>query len=678
MAEAQAEKREEVAAFPFFLDVKTEMQEELPTELLTERKMARAFHLLFFSMPLLRRLRLTPLVLLLFFPLASPEEDRQVRAQFEAYPYPPLGEGGAGGRDVLNSPSHLIEISHYLWGGRLDYCSRPIRILVAGGGTGGKTMQLARQLLDMGHPNAELVHLDLSSASLRIAEDEARKRGLLQKTTATAAADRGLNLRFVRSSILDAPDLGLGQFDYIDCLGVLNTLEVPWHGLAALKKMLRPGHGGMGIMVYGAYGRTGLYDLQELLRLVARALDKRRRVGAAPVSTARKIALAKTLLDQLPPSHRLRVDPWRYEALKSSLDQTGDVGVVDTLLPARDTAFTVPEVLAMVDAAELELASFVQPLAYRPETYLRKTAAQDSGDLLQTFHRARLGVREAAEAAELLAGTTMFHHFFYLRLPQMRGRGASSSSSSAWVSREAGGAAGSSSAAGEAKAEKGDQEGEEQLEEQGEKGGEGGGGGGGETFLPTRIASPRDVDLIPVPLFFHGMLLGRLLNGTRWLPWQIHQLELLVPLPALAAPIVALIDGTRTIRGIYDALTDQRNARFHVAGRSASSSGGGGGGASDGGNSDDAVWHEQWAAASKLSWKEFRTQFRALFSSLSGINKLYLSRRPVRIWSDHGASDDPKLYVANPRPPNHYHAPVSCSRKLLQPRSDGRPQKLEL
>ena len=87
---------------------------------------------------------------------------------------------------------------------------------------------------------------------------------------------------------------------------------------------------------------------------------------------------------------------------------------------------------------------------------------------------------------------------------------------------------------------------------------------------------------------------------------------------------------------------------------------------------------KQWAAASKLSWKEFRTQFRALFSSLSGINKLYLSRRPVRIWSDHGASDDPKLYVANPRPPNHYHAPVSCSRKLLQPRSDGRPQKLEL
>ena len=62
--------------------------------------------------------------------------------------------------------------------------------------------------------------------------------------------------------------LGLGPFDYIDCCGVLHHLPDPAAGVEALLSVLAPG-GGMGLMVYAPYGRTGIYMLQEGLRLLA-------------------------------------------------------------------------------------------------------------------------------------------------------------------------------------------------------------------------------------------------------------------------------------------------------------------------------------------------------------------------------------------------------------------------
>ena len=82
--------------------------------------------------------------------------------------------------------------------------------------------------------------------------------------------------------------------------------------------------------------------------------------------------IGRHLLDHLPLTHRLRADTWRWESLKASLDATGDVGIVDTLLPAVDHAFTVKEVTTMVRQASLDLVTFIQPAAYRPETYVQK------------------------------------------------------------------------------------------------------------------------------------------------------------------------------------------------------------------------------------------------------------------------------------------------------------------
>ncbi len=71
---------------------------------------------------------------------------------------------------------------------------------------------------------------------------------------------------------------GLGPFDYIDCCGVLHHLPDPAAGLRALLSVLAPG-GGLGLMVYAPHGRTGVYMLQDALRLLAPAEHARGPAG---------------------------------------------------------------------------------------------------------------------------------------------------------------------------------------------------------------------------------------------------------------------------------------------------------------------------------------------------------------------------------------------------------------
>ena len=68
-----------------------------------------------------------------------------VREQYEAYPYPERNPKDEKSRLITGSPSHPLEMDHYLWGGARDW-SKPLRALVAGGGTGDGLVQLAATL----------------------------------------------------------------------------------------------------------------------------------------------------------------------------------------------------------------------------------------------------------------------------------------------------------------------------------------------------------------------------------------------------------------------------------------------------------------------------------------------------------------------------------------------------
>jgi len=292
-----------------------------------------------------------------------------VKRQYEAYPYPARDAADEAKRLILGTPSNPLEIDHFFHGGARDW-SQPLRVLVAGGGTGDALIMLAQRLADVGCP-AEITYLDMSAASREIAEARARARGLT-------------SIAFLTGDLLTAPELG--PFDYIDCCGVLHHLPDPQAGFDALSAALGP-DGGMGLMVYAPLGRTGVYPLQEALRALC-----------GEDEPERQVALAKKLLAGLPPTNWLT----RNEIVVDH--KNNDAGLYDLLLHSRDRPYFVGELRDAVEAAGLQLVAFPEAARYMPETYLRDP------DLLARAKR--LDTWEQAALAERLAGNIKLHNVY--------------------------------------------------------------------------------------------------------------------------------------------------------------------------------------------------------------------------------------------------------------------------
>ena len=257
-----------------------------------------------------------------------------VSAQYEAFPYPARDPADEAKRLITGSPSHPLEIDHFLFGGARDW-SRPLRALVAGGGTGDALIQLAQVLTSAGRPY-DITYVDLSVASRRIAEARAQARGLT-------------GITFVTGSLLDAPDLG--RFDYIDCCGVLHHLPDPQAGFDALGRALTP-TGGIGLMVYAPFGRSGVYPLQEAFGTVL--------AGSAPDRLRR----AKAIFDRIPDGH-----PFKRNTQLSD-HRASDAGFYDLLLHSQDRPYRIGELLAVLDRAGLVMTGTPQAHLYDPTPIL--------------------------------------------------------------------------------------------------------------------------------------------------------------------------------------------------------------------------------------------------------------------------------------------------------------------
>jgi len=300
----------------------------------------------------------------------------RVRAQYEALPYPARDPREEALRLITGTPSHVLEINHYLFAGRLNF-ARPFRALVAGGGTGDACIMMAQQLADRQSP-AEVVYLDLSSASRAICEARAKARGLR-------------NIRYETGSLLDLPTMGLGSFDYIDCTGVLHHLPDPAVGLATLAASLKP-EGGMGVMLYGEYGRNGVYPMQEMLRVLA----------PESMATEDRIAMTKRLIRFLPTTNLFRRNPYIGDHITG-----GNSGVYDLLLHSCDRAFTVPQIGDLASGAGLRIVAFLEPVRYEPATYM--------SDPMIARQLSSLPLLERAAFAERLAGNLRTHVFYATR-----------------------------------------------------------------------------------------------------------------------------------------------------------------------------------------------------------------------------------------------------------------------
>jgi hypothetical protein len=158
----------------------------------------------------------------------------------------------------------------------------------------------------------------------------------------------------VTGAIEDIDRLCPGPYDYMDCCGVPHHLADPEAGLRSLVAELTDG-GGMGLMVYGALGRRGVYDIQQSMKLLADGLDD----GA-------RLDMARRLLDGLPQSHWLRRNPFVGDHF-----QGGVAGLYDLLLHPRDRAYTIPGLLAFLAAGGAWSVALVAPAHYDPRNYLR-------------------------------------------------------------------------------------------------------------------------------------------------------------------------------------------------------------------------------------------------------------------------------------------------------------------
>jgi SAM-dependent methyltransferase len=409
-----------------------------------------------------------------------------LRDQYEHYPYPPRDPADEAKRLITGSPSHIVEIEHHILGGRRDR-SKPFRVLVAGGGTGDATVMLASQHAAAGI-DTEIVHLDISAASSAIA----RARIDARKLT---------NTRFVQGAIEDLPTLNLGEFDYIDCCGVLHHLEDPVAGLRVIRSVLKP-DGGLGMMVYAPLGRTGVYHAQAMLQMIA---------GTAP--DPERIAAARDLLGELPASNWLKRNPYVGDHV-----DLGDSGIYDLLLHRRDRAYSVPELAELIQQGGMRPVNFIEPTRYDPNFYFSDP---------KMIERVRgLNRMQRAAFAELLAGNMKTHILYAIR----------------------------------------------------------------DDNRASTLAMPETPETVPVLRDDDGPSLAALIKPGMSLKIDMDGVKLSLPLPDLAAPILAQIDGNRSLASIHSALESGLDAA--------------------------------------PDWETFKTQFDQLYSSFYGLSRMFL-RKPA-------------------------------------------------
>ncbi len=281
---------------------------------------------------------------------------------YDDYPYPERNPEDEKTRLMPSHFTYVNFINNVFWAGKKDFGK--FRALDAGCGTGDCVIHLAEQLKDTG---AEIVALDISQKSIDVAKKRAQVRGLK-------------NIKFVCGSLMDLPKLNLGKFDYIVSTSVLPHLENPQEGLKLLADSLNE-DGGMGLKVYGKYGRMPITIMQELWNMVNKDEKK----------TDKKVENARQVFEVLPAYHWYRFVK-RYDDMK-----------YDAVLSGNTISYTVPDIYRFIESAGLKMSRFYDTLQYDPMFYT-KGKLKEKVDAMSGPQRHAL--------AELLNSTMASHEFF--------------------------------------------------------------------------------------------------------------------------------------------------------------------------------------------------------------------------------------------------------------------------
>ncbi|HEY9895455.1 MAG TPA: class I SAM-dependent methyltransferase, partial [Candidatus Sericytochromatia bacterium] len=206
-------------------------------------------------------------------------------------------------------------------------------------------------------------------------------------------------VEFHHLSLFDAEQLP-GEFDLINCVGVLHHTPDPIRGIQALAKKLAPG-GLLHIFVYGELGRWEIKLMQEAIALLQG--DKRGDYTDG-------VSVGRQLFGALPEDNRLR----KREQERWSWENQRDGYFADMYVHPQEIDYNIQTVFELIDASGLEFIGFSNPQVWALERLLANAPA-----LIQRSQG--LSDRERYRLIELLDPQAITHYEFFLaRAPLSR------------------------------------------------------------------------------------------------------------------------------------------------------------------------------------------------------------------------------------------------------------------
>lgn len=293
---------------------------------------------------------------------------------YDAYPFPP--------EPLLDEPPPGYNW-RWNWLAAYSFCTgqkpsrQDIRILDAGCGTGVGTEYLVHL-----NPHASVVGIDLSAGALQVAQERCHRSG----------ANR---VEFHHLSLYDAQQLA-GEFDLINCVGVLHHLPDPIRGIQALAPKLAPG-GLMHIFVYAELGRWEVRLMQQAIALLQ---GNRRGDYQDGVQVGRQV------FESLPENNRIV----KREKERWSLENQRDANFADMYLHPQEIDYTIDSLFELIEASGLEFIGFSNPGYWQLDRLLGKNP--------ELMERASgLSDRERYRLIELLDPDVSHYEFFLGRPP---------------------------------------------------------------------------------------------------------------------------------------------------------------------------------------------------------------------------------------------------------------------
>lgn len=297
-----------------------------------------------------------------------------VQQLYDTYPFPP--------EPLLDEPPPGYNW-RWNWLAAYSFCTgqkpqrQDIRILDAGCGTGVGTEYLVHL-----NPQASVVGIDLSGGALDVARERCRRSG----------ASR---VEFHHLSLYDADQLE-GEFDLINCVGVLHHLPDPIRGIQSLAAKLAPG-GLMHIFVYAELGRWEIQLMQKAIALLQ---------GNQRGDYQDGVKVGRQLFNALPENNRIV----KREKERWSLENQRDANFADMYVHPQEIDYNIETLFELIDASGLEFIGFSNPQYWQLERLV--------GQNPELLERAKgLSHRERYRLIELLDPEVSHYEFFLGRPP---------------------------------------------------------------------------------------------------------------------------------------------------------------------------------------------------------------------------------------------------------------------